>query len=70
MDIVSTTDTKTTTTLVLDEKRVAWLKGIVQNPMVCSVCHQQILDDSAAESLEDKTMRADFWNALTLSVVK
>jgi len=44
------------TTLILNEEEVAWLKGIIQNPMW--------VDHPDDEDPKDKRMREAFWNAL------
>lgn len=54
--IKSETKTETTTTLVLNEEQVTWLKGIMQNPM--------FVDNPAHECEDDKTHRIAFWQAL------
>ena len=47
--------TKTTIILKLEENEANWLKGIVQNPIGCT------LED---EGEENKKMRMSFWEAL------
>lgn len=42
----------TTTTLILNEDEIEWLKELIQNPI------------AAPELLTDSIMREKFWNAL------
>jgi len=46
----------TVVTIVLNEEEVAWLKGIMQNPLW--------VDHPDDEDLRDSRMRRTFWEAL------
>lgn len=50
------TERKTTLTLILNEKEIAWLRSVMQNPI--------FVDDSKDESKTNAEMRNRFWNAI------
>ncbi len=46
-------------TLILDEDETIWLKGLMQNPLSCSIDQE-----NPSEDPKDKEMRQIFWGAL------